>query len=296
MDYTGWILTAAWGIGAVVVIVLTFNRRYLRWSAERLGYAVGLSLPAELAPRVARRVALRQRGVAIGGLFGLAATAALLQTVDTDPRSSSSFVVLGGLFTGIAIGTAIASSRYSSPVDAGAVRYARSSAVAVRDYLPPMERIGARVAVALGLLSIPLVAGSAGSPSAIPVPIVATLSGGAVVALVLFEVVSRRIVDRPQFAESPDELAWDDALRASLLRDVVTAPLALGAYAFFIGALSRFDTWSANLAPSNALATIGALALVCIGLVVAAASALQKPRQYYLRRLWSADTAHGGHR
>lgn len=55
------------------------------------------------------------------------------------------------------------------------------------------------------------------------------LALGGLVALGLFERAARRLLDRGHPAGSTAEVVWDDAIRATLLRGMVSAPLCLGA-------------------------------------------------------------------
>ena len=55
----------------------------------------------------------------------------------------------------------------------------------------------------------------------------------ALLSLVAAELGGRRVLDAPQMAGSDLELAWSDGVRARVLRDVVTVPMAVGTYASF---------------------------------------------------------------
>ena len=209
--------------------------------------------------------------------------AALVLAADT--RSSenfaSPFLLFAGSFVGLAIGVAISSVTSSRRTDPDAVKYARTAAVSLRDYVAPLERTGARIVVALAVAAI--IAGYA--TGAVTSPVLAGLAALAGASLVLFEVAGRRLVERSQPATSPAELAWDDAVRASQLRDIVTAPITLGAFSLVIALGAIVD----RLSDSYGFTAIAVTGFSAIALVVA--SIVSRPQRYFLRRLWPAVKA-----
>jgi hypothetical protein len=105
------------------------------------------------------------------------------------------------------------------------------------------------------------------------------------------ELASRRLLDQPQAAGSTLELAWSDAIRARILRDVVTAPLAIGTYAS-LGVLLAASSTIADPALGNTF--VGVLGLVMWGLLVAAiVSVASRPQRHFRRRLWPEEDASG---
>lgn len=99
-----------------------------------------------------------------------------------------------------------------------------------------------------------------------------------------------RVVSRPQRADSTVSLAWDDALRADSVRDliggaevvvlitpVVSVPAALRS----VGITAR--TTDLRLWTSMGVCTVL--------LVLAIRSMRQRPAGYFLRRLWPATAA-----
>jgi len=272
----------------LAALALTLVPSYRAGMTRRFSASVGLTLPAALEPAVTARLANRIRGAAIGG--AVFAVAALLLVEAGIPVGSdsdfSSFVIVGGAFVGTALGTGVASMSGGLKRSDDRVRVARAQAVDVPDYVAPLELAGARIAVALAAVGAVVAVVSAASPGLIA--LAAGLAAAAVVALVVFELVSRRIVRRPQPVGTPVELAWDDALRASLLRDIITAPLALGAYALFLGGIALSAALAASIGgvPGTVVqvAIIGILLLAAVALVVVAIAS--SPQRHFLRRLW----------
>jgi hypothetical protein len=298
MISTAWTLTGVFSIGAVVVFVLTYFPLYLRFSAFRLARSIDLTLPDDIALTVGRRTALRQRGGAVGGVGGAVGASLALTAGGSAVGGWSILFLIGGMFTGIALGIAVVSLRAARPVHSDAVRVARASAVDPRDYLAPIDRIGTRVTVVLGLVAavVAVVRGD-DYPGAlletVPVPYVVVLAGVGVLTLVLFEIASRRVVAQPQFAQTQTELAWDDAMRATLLRDMVTAPLALGLYAFMFVLFTVVDSGQAAGGGDSVALSISAVVTSAIAVAFAIVSTVIKPQQHFKRRLWSNPSLPG---
>jgi hypothetical protein len=162
--------------------------------------------------------------------------------------------------------------------------------VTVADYLAPIERQGARATTLGSVLTLIATLVTLAWTEFPPAAIAATIAAAAltllsVASLVLLEVFGRRIVERPQPAGSPAELAWDDALRSVALRDLVTAPIAVGLYGVTLGIVAL-----ANALPISAVAAavLSGVAMCTFAAVVLAlvVSITNKPQQHYLRRLW----------
>ena len=282
MNPSAWIAAAAIVILGLGLIALTFSSRFSADRAESFARSVGLELPPPLRAAVTARIARRHRAGSVGMILGTAAAAFLLAT---DTRSSenfaSPFLLFAGSFVGLAIGVAISSVTSSRTTDPDAVKYARTAAVALDDYVAPLERTGARIVVALAVAAVI----AAYATGVVANPVLAALGGLAVASLVLFEVAGRRLVERSQPATSPAELAWDDAVRASQLRDIVTAPLTLGSFSLVIGLGAIVD----RLSDSYGFTAIAVTGFGAIALVVA--SIVSRPQRYFLRRLWPAVEA-----
>ena len=287
MDGGAWFISIVMSLGLIVALALSFVPFFARWRAYRHAATIRIDLPAQLERTVAARLMIRSRGGSLGGLVFTAAAALAFHFeigVNNDSRLTGLFIV-GSTFAGVAAGTAVAALTGGRTIAPDRPRVARARAVTVSDYLAPFELIGARVVVyaAVGLLlvvSLFAAPGAGGSLFAI-----AFFAIFGAISLALFEVASRRIVDLPQPAGSTAELVWDDAIRASSLRDLVTAPIALGAYCLVFGVfgIAESSTHPAAMLVSWVAGSVFALT----GLAAAAYSIATRPQRYFVDRLWS---------
>ena len=292
MDGGSWFITIAWLVLFVILGALTLVPAYARYSALRRAYRLGITLPANLEAEVAHRLMARQRGAAIGGglLTALAAAAFTWELGVDNGSDQTGLFIVGAAFAGIGIGASVAALAGRPAAHPDRVRVARSNAVTVRDYVAPLELVGARAVVIAAVVVLIVGAVLAATGSDIGLYPIAFFAVFGAVSLAVFEVVSRRIIDRPQPAGSTAELVWDDAVRASTLRDLVTAPLALGAYCLIFGVFGVTGTD----APVLVVTIVGG---VFLALLVAAAivTIATRPDGYFLRRLWPdlrwSDTA-----
>jgi hypothetical protein len=173
--------------------------------------------------------------------------------------------------------------------DQHGTRVARASAPVIEDYVPRLERRGAWLLAAGSAVAgvALLVARTAGSAAAARVPLVllvlAVLVPPSLVAAA--EIVGRRLVDLPQSAASTLELAWDDALRARTVRDLVSVPLVVGTYLPMMvvgGALAR----PAGPPTYSLEWSVLVLAPLVVGLILAQ---VRRPGRHYRRRLWASS-------
>ena len=295
MEIFTWILAAAFGLATLVTFSLSFSPRYQGWVAERYARSVALILTPELLVMVRSRVAQRTRGTTIGGLAGMLVGLAVLSTDPSIARLPlSPLLWVGVTFAGLSVGAAIAAAASGTRLRGDSVRYARAEAVGLNDYVAPIERHGARIAVSLAvavlLVSLTLSAsGLARFTTPLPLSGSGLLAMLSIAALALFEADGRWLVRRGQPAGSPAQLSWDDALRSMLLRDLITAPIALGTYGFILG----LGELSGALAAAGAnpigmmiAANIGFNAAVYAGVLVAIFVVVSKPQRYFRRRLW----------
>ncbi len=285
MNTSTWIVAAVVAAFGIASFVSSYSPAQRAQRADAFARSVGLPLGDALRPVVTDRVALRQRGGAAGLVAGIVASAFLL---NADPSSgeqyATTFLLIGGAFAGAAIGVAIAASRVSAPLDPNAVKYARPSAVALSDYVAPLERTGVRVVVVLAAATL-AAALAFGAPVS---GVLVALGVLGVAALVFFEIAGRRIVARAQPAQSPADLTWDDAVRASVLRDMVTAPIILAADTVVVAGGALID----HVFGGSEAARF-ALVVVCIAAAIALAIAAitSRPQRYFLTRLWPTVAA-----
>jgi hypothetical protein len=300
MDVVALITIGVVGAGAITVFAMTFSHRWLRHSANAFAKSVSLALPSNTAA-VTRRIARRSRGASIGALLavGLVLATGLNAGPDDSATLSEQLLLLfGGGLAGVAVGVAVATATMREAVT-GPVRYARVGAVSLRDYIAPIESDGARVVVVLAAMSTVgmVIADATGAVDVAlwpPAGNTAVFAVLAVLSLVFFEAMSRRLVRAPQPAGSPEDLTWNDALRAWHIRDFVTAPLALGVYTIMIVAVdfaSAMDASTTVPLPAIMVAHAAVPLLMLAILAMAVIAFATKPQRHFLRRLWSEVAA-----
>jgi hypothetical protein len=286
-----WFVSGVAATLSVVVLLVHLVPAYRAFAARRFGHAVWLAMPHDdLLASVERRLSRRAVAGALGGLAALPVVVAVLSLVEPpapqDSDFAATFVLVGGYFAGIAVGSAANALTEPRAAREASVNYARAQAVELSDYVAPLERQGARIAVALsvvlgGVLSV--LAATIGDSRGSGFLGAFIIVGLGLLSLVLFEVGSRRLLSRGRPASSPTELAWDDALRASALRDLVTAPIALGTYGLLAlgGELANGYGGATSVVGTTVL-----IAIVVAGFAALVAATVTRPQRYYLRRLW----------
>jgi hypothetical protein len=293
VDEATLLISAFVGILAVIGLAVSFVPLYGRWRAYQQSAYLRVDLPTRLERAVSSRLVSRERGGIIGAMVLGGAAVAWFATgaVDGFEPGLATLFVVGAVFAGVGIGTAIAALTGKKEVPSDLPRVARSESASVADYIAPVERIGARVVVGL-VVAVAVGIGVAGPPSERLVLPVTVFAVAAVATLALFEIASRRIVAASQPAGSTAELVWDDAIRASVIRDLVTAPLALAVYGTVFGVFALAE----NSVGAAAVTAYLGLGLMIAGLVVTlVVTTVTRPRRYFLDRLWPnlrwSDTA-----
>lgn len=295
------LLLAAVILGAAAVPgLLALTGRGRRRLAHRVARKVDLALDEPVGPVVVRRLARREL---IASASATLAGAVVLVAVTPLEADYGAFqldllwlvvAVMGGRALG-ASGAAVHETfgRPGRP----AVRVARASTPVHGDYVAPVERVGAWGAAAFAVLmsvGLLLLDATGAVDLGAPPRSVFVLAGVVPVAgVVLDEAVARRVLTRPQRAGTTLELAWDDALRARALRDVVTVPLTLGTLAplVLLGVVGEGleGGWPEN--PAVGLVSGLVLLVLLLLLVACAASVVQRPERHFRQRLWGV----GGH-
>lgn len=264
-----------------------------RKAVDRLAKRIDLAVPT--APieeeRIGLRLAVRERFIAIGGGIGL--VVAILAALFLPSFDRNNFSLLGIFLislTGIAVGAGLSARRTTRELPPDVPRIARLSSPTMSDYLIAVEYRGAIAAVIVGVIvtvaALPF--GFTAGEAVLPI-VVAALSVAALVAALL---LARSILGRGQRAGSVLELAWDDAIRSIALRDLMTAPLALG----FASALVPLVTLISDVrlvqpydSPDNMVA-VGAMGLVAllvfVAMILAIVALASSPHRHYRRRLW----------
>jgi len=275
------------GILAVFVIAVAIGYRVSAGSrgptrASKLAKRLGLPLDAEIMTLI-RPIWRRQVGSAgIGGVAGGLVGAAIEIALGGTDEPVDSYWVLGGLLAGGAIGTSISALAGEFRRNPSSTRIARSSAVAMRDFVPTSQLNSARVLVGLTTTStvLNLLFGDHESWSARTVatralPLAMTILS--VALLLLFEVSGRRVVQRSRPAGSELELAWDDGLRASALQQMIAAPTYLAIYPVFV----TMGVW--NLTGWQIAFQVVIYVAYLVALIM---MLLTAPEQQFRRRLW----------
>ncbi|WNB86270.1 hypothetical protein [Cellulomonas sp. ATA003] len=192
---------------------------------------------------------------------------------------------------GQALGQGVAAWREVARPSGPGARIARASTPVHSDYVARHERWGAWVLAGAALAAAVVIAAAPGSGFDVgPLPwalVVATaVVPGPVMAV--YEVAAARLLDRPQVATTTLELAWDDALRASTLRDMLGAALAIG-LALPVALLSVVSDGLVGGWPGNpAVGLVGGIVAVILGggMLMVLVSAILEPHRHFRRRLW----------
>lgn len=288
------IFTAAVSGVLVGMLGLTALPSVRRRAVDRLARRLDLRLEPSLATRIGRRVTLRQRSGLLGALLGVGVGTAILLgqpgPVDGEPWLPIDIWMLTGMmFVGSGIGFSLSALVAIPRPDADAPRVARSRVLGIGDYVDPFELVPTRVlaptALALAVAAnIGALSGAAPASDNSLVPAALVLAVLAIVTLVIFELGARALLRRPTPAVSEQELAWEDGLRATAVRQLLTAPLTFSLIAVIWSGFGLLEAIPGQVA----LVVVNvATPLLTAGLVVIAVLAFARhPERYFRRRLW----------
>lgn len=300
MTVQAWIYVI---IGAVLIVAAApygFARTEVarRKAVDRLAKRIDLAVPTAPveAERVGLRLATRERFIAIGGGIGL--VAAILAALFLPGFDLNNFALLGIFLlslAGIGVGAGASALRTTRELPNDVPRIARLTSPTMRDYIMGFELTGAIVTVIVGglitLVTVPLAVafGGLSTPDVVLPVVVAVLAVASLIAAIL---LARTIVEKGQRAGSVLELAWDDAIRSTALRDLITVPLALG----FASTLVPLVTIVSDIRLASpytgddemiAVAALIAIGAICfVGMILAIVSIAVAPHRHYRRRLW----------
>lgn len=267
-------------LAVAVTLLIRLHPGLRRYALLRYARRVDLPISTDLQARIERLFARRSLWMDLGALCGTAAVAAWAAITRPAPMEWSLWmlVVFGALFAGGAVGAGLSAVQQATRrADPHEPRVARPTAVALADYLIPLELHGGRVLSFLPALTLAAAWGVAPSLDLAPAGSILT-TGTVLIALLPLlvgagsEAAARRLLATPQAAGSDLELAWNDALRARVLRDLYTAPITVGVYAT-LGILIGLGGGLVD-------------ALVMAVLVLAVISATQRPHRHFRRQLW----------
>ena len=291
-------MAAVLTVAGVVLAVYHSSPAGRRSAAERYARAVDLDLGV-LRGVVERRLARRERAGALGAVVGAWATVATLAAAGLPTSWLAAFAPIGFL-AGAAVAYAVVAWRDSGAPLPGGPRIARATAPGHDDYVARHERWGAWVAAGVAtVLAVGLVVVDAAGLlelGRVPLGLAATTALLPWVAAGLDVAVARRLLDRPQVATSTHELAWDDALRARTLRDlvgvVITVSVVMPVMLLSVVAEGLPGGWPEN----PAVGVIVGLTLAILGAAGAMAlvSLVLDPRRHVRSRLWATGAVPAG--
>src|SRR5690554_2005710 len=185
-------------------------------AAHKLARKVDLALEPAIGPVVAHRLGTRARTGGITGALGGWVTVLVLAPFAPDANDDATFygplLLVLGYFVGHAVGYgAVAWFEMRQPVPPGP-RMARASSPTHDDYVTRVERWGAwaaaGVATAIALAVVVLDRTGALDLGEVPWALVAATAALPWAAVLVHELLARRLLDRRQVASSPLELAW----------------------------------------------------------------------------------------
>ncbi|NCT92183.1 hypothetical protein GXB85_14660 [Cellulomonas sp. APG4] len=260
-------------------------------AAHHVARTVDLGLDPDVERSVAARLSRREVMGGVGGLVTMWGTVGLLAaTTDVLEAAFAPLLVAVGYLLGHAVGYGVVAWDESRRPAAAGPRIARASSPGHGDYVARHERWGAWAAagvatlVAAGFVVLDLVLGV----PEMPWPLVVATAVLPWLAIGLDEALARRLLDRRQVASTTLELAWDDAMRARTLRDMVTVPLVLGLYLPLVltGVIADASEggWPANpMVGITSGVFLGVLGGACL---MGAISMALTPQRHFRTRLW----------
>ncbi|MGO4103624.1 hypothetical protein AB4Y63_06705 [Leifsonia sp. YAF41] len=280
-----------WGILAVAAVGLILGLIY-RSARSRREYLVlaftdriGLPVTPEIVDRVDRRIRDGYIGFSLGALVALVTFGmVVLVAPQLVPTGLAGFAVSGVLMAAPATGGALSTLRqFPLRGGSGTSRVARLEAPTLTDYVNPGwvwaatggTAFGASLTIGLVTGALPTNPGNAG----LPLGGVVALSVLSIVGLIGVVVLSRQLLTISQPAATELELQWDDALRASALRDIWIASIGL-ATATIVSACS----WVLDMSSPSyyAIMLLGTAPMILLSLPVSNRSS---------RRLWQHSLA-----
>lgn len=293
LGWLGWVAAGLYLMIGASVLIANARPHAQQRAVEKFALNVGLPLPERLAEPIRRRMLSRRRTSTIGGMSGVTVSAIvfLVSPASTPEVVLSPLVVVAGLLAGWAIGTSVSAFRTAAGrTSPDRERYARAHAVELGDYISRAELWLARVPVALAVVAVAAIATLA-LVGLVHYSGMAALVGSIVVALVAVgtlivgEVGGRQLVAMGNHVEAPEDLVWEDAVRALTIRELVGAPTFLGYYALLMAANPLLVSPDDGARIGFAIATLGIAMItlvVAIGMLVSALAV----KRHFLRRLW----------
>jgi hypothetical protein len=298
MDALKLAIEAIVGAAVVVGLVKTLSPKWNSRGDRRRTSAWGFDPTEAIPPETTAALRFIDRGRLMGAAVGLA-IGFVIWDGSRIPLPVGIWSIYGPGVVGYALGCIVTGVVVEARRSRSDVRIARGHSVALIDYVPDGFRALAWVAVALCIIQTTAGAilgsvfpstGSAVVPGFQQYLLVSIgLTGGSLATLIIFEVAGRVLIQRGQPAGTSRLLMWGDALRGSLLANVLGASLLVGSYA----AEQSFILLTYNAMPSWVRVTLNLFAAaVVIGLIVNGLRLHARgPSRQYLRRLWPKEAA-----
>jgi len=302
MDTFGWLGLALYLLLATVALIASFRPHSHERAVLKFAENVGLPLPQRLAEPILHRMLARRRSSTVGGMVGAVATALVLLVSPSGSDNGSLLTplfIVAGIFAGATIGTSVSAVKSSSVrAPSEKARYARVHAVELHDYVSRVELWLARVPVVLAVVAVVAGVTLAGAGVMNYTGLTALLASialslVAVSTLIAHEVVGRRVVAMGNHVGSPEELVWEDALRAMTIRELAVAPTFLGYYALLMAINPLLVSPDDSARTGFAIASLGVAiltAVIALGMLVSVLAV----KRHFLRRLWPELAATAG--
>lgn len=285
-----WWIVGIYVALATTFLLATFRPRAYEAAVLRFQTSVGVDLPQQMGEQLRRRMLANRRSSLAGGAAGVLLSAFVVNTQTADPGALDTISIAGGAFAGAAVAVSITTLLTTRAAADDRLRYARSQAVELSDYISGTERWLARTPSVLAAVYFACW-GLGLWTDLVPNGDRAALVGGAVLAtisvasLLIFEVAGRRIVAMGNRVGSPEELVWEDAIRSQTVRDISSTPALVGLYAIVYSLPTVLG--------QGFLGWIGVVIStgVLVGLLITTAL---RPERHFLRRLWPDLAATAG--
>jgi hypothetical protein len=305
-----WFLIAAVAPALTLLIGVTLwnafggSDRRTRKEVDDFARLADLAPHPDAVPAVSEELARRRQYLVVSALLGVLGWLAVMTFGRLwDAESPVPVVALGlSLYTAMALAVFAAHAGRVRHASAGAgSRVAHARSTRVLDYVMPLELYAARVFAVLPLVLLAVWAAVPRRPDAgtglawyRDPPLMIVLGVASLAMLAASEALQRAIVRAPQPAHSVQALAFDDALRAQALRDVMNIPVIIPALAVF-----HIATAIAKTAQSPSVAAVfdvvqTALPLAMFGYAFIWYIPFARKNTRYRRRLWAGSTTPAG--
>ena len=250
--------------GAVALAYVLIHRSTPAWrrpAVDALLVRLGIPVDDHIISLLDKRVRNTAVLSCLAGFVALLVIGGLVLLNGGFPEGLASTVLSLTFVAAAALGSAAAGIGQFAPQAPGTVRIARTRTPELHDYVNPgwMWASGGVCALAV-LCTLATVLGADPGPRMFGLPLLAVVASSCVAVCAQFAafVLSHRLLNLPQPAQSELELRWDDALRGMALRSLWTASLTLAWAAALLAVL-----WLLAPAPSASM-WFGFIAIVPI--------------------------------